>query len=88
LQLHGRVARDAEEFHREAPCRVEAVEQLLRRLLQGLAHGRAGQIRERQAAIAMACEFGIERHGPQARNARLEMSGETNSGFTARQSRQ
>jgi hypothetical protein len=44
----------------------EAVEKLLRNMLQGPANGGVGQFRERDPPITVPCQLGIEWDGPEA----------------------
>lgn len=50
----------------EAPCRFEAVQKLLRNMLQGPANGCSGQLRKRDPPVTVPCKLGIEWDGPEA----------------------
>ena len=48
------------------PVGFEAVQKLLRDMVQGPPHGRLGQIRDSDPSIAVPCQLGIEWDGPEA----------------------
>ena len=49
----------------------EAVQKLLRHMVQGTANGCFGQVRQRYPPIAVVCQLGIERDGPEARDPEI-----------------
>ena len=53
---------------RASPWLVEAVQKVLRNMLQAAADGCVGQFRERGPPIAVPCKLGIEWDGPEAGN--------------------